>query len=174
MAMTQKSRSRLTIQDILAWADAHHAIRGRWPICNGGPVEEGVTDENWITIDAALRSGSRGLPGNSSLSCLLQERRGVVPHAQYLLTVPLILAWADAYHERTGKWPITTSGPVVGASGGTWCAIDRALRRGSCGLPGGSSLPALLFEHRGHKGGLRKRASGSARASHKIVKRKKL
>ena len=147
-------RPRLTISQILAWADAHHARTGRWPTSVTKPVE-GVPGEVWGHINIALRYGQRGLPGNSSLARLLEERRGVVPFTQIRWTIPQILAWADAHHKRTGKWPLTTSGPVVGAIRGTWCAIDRALRRGSRGLPGGSSLAALLIERRGYAGKLR-------------------
>jgi hypothetical protein len=137
--------SRLTIPQILAWVDAHHQRTGRWPNANSGPVE-GVPGEEWSKITAALQRGYRGLPGGSSLALLLAEHRGVVRVA---LTVQQILAWADAHHTRTGKWPVTTSGSVVGPTNETWCAIDRALRRGSRGLPGGSSLCTLLIKQRG-------------------------
>ena len=35
----------LTIDQILAWADAHHAAHGRWPTITSGPVpaEPGLT-----------------------------------------------------------------------------------------------------------------------------------
>jgi hypothetical protein len=67
------------------------------------------------------------------------------------LTVQLILRWADAHHKRTGRWPHTRSGPVAGATGQTWGAVNRALMRGSRGLPGGSSLALLLGEKRGRR-----------------------
>ena len=153
---------RLTVSQILAWADAHHKRTGRWPTSVSGPVED-VPGETWGKINVTLRYGHRGLPGGSSLARLLEKRRGVVPFVRIRWTIPEILAWADAYHKRTGKWPLTTSGPVVGAIRGTWCAIDRALRRGSRGLPGGSSLAALLIEHRGYEGKLRTRANGAVR-----------
>ena len=47
---------------------------------------------------------------------------------------------------------------------GTSLAIDRALRRGSRGLPGRSSLAALLTENRGYQGKVWKRVSGTASA----------
>jgi len=137
---------RLTIPQVLAWADACHAKTGRWPTLDSGPVE-GVPDEKWSNINSALQQGHRGLPGGSSIARLLAERRGVVR----ALTVGQILAWADAHHKRTGKWPKMNSGPVVGATKGTWYGIDAALRRGTRGLPGGSSLCALLIEHRGYR-----------------------
>jgi hypothetical protein len=65
------------------------------------------------------------------------------------LSVRQILAWADAHFARTGDWPRTTSGPVRGARGERWRAIDLALRQGSRGLPGGDSLGRLLHRLRG-------------------------
>ena len=67
------------------------------------------------------------------------------------LTVEQILRWADAHHARTGRWPAVASGPVAGAPGETWQAVNRALMRGSRGLPGGSSLARLLAECRGKR-----------------------
>jgi hypothetical protein len=65
------------------------------------------------------------------------------------LTVAEILRWADAHRRRTGAWPGVTSGPVAGAPGETWPALDKALRRGGRGLPGGGSLARLLRRERG-------------------------
>jgi hypothetical protein len=64
------------------------------------------------------------------------------------LTVEAILRWADAQHERTGRWPSVRTGDVVDAPGETWATLNQALVRGSRGLPGGSSLAKLLAEHR--------------------------
>ena len=64
------------------------------------------------------------------------------------LTVEQILAWADAHHARTGRWPHTKSGPVEGAPGEAWGNIDNALRLGRRGLPGGDSLARLLDRRR--------------------------
>ena len=74
------------------------------------------------------------------------------------LTVPMILRWIDAHRRRTGDWPRRTTGAVAAAPGETWGAVDAALRQGTRGLPGGSSLPQLLTEYRGarHKGGSRR------------------
>jgi hypothetical protein len=60
------------------------------------------------------------------------------------LPVENILAWATAHHRRTGEWPTDTSGPVEGAPGETWKAVNQALFQGLRGLPGGSSLYQLL------------------------------
>jgi hypothetical protein len=67
------------------------------------------------------------------------------------LTIEQILEWADAYYTTHKRWPTATSGPVVQTLVETWCAINNALRTGRRGLPGGSSLPQLLAERRGHR-----------------------
>src|SRR5947209_6006369 len=65
------------------------------------------------------------------------------------LTVARILAWADAWHRRTGTWPNETSGSIPDTVREKWQNIDKALRVGYRGLPGGSSLARLLAQHRG-------------------------
>jgi hypothetical protein len=66
----------LTVEQILAWADAHYPRTGTWPQAGSGPVAD-APGENWSAIDYALRRGYRGLPGDSSLSWLLaQNGRG--------------------------------------------------------------------------------------------------
>ena len=62
---------------------------------------------------------------------------------------PQILAWADAYHARTGQWPRSESGPVRDLLGENWRKVDSALRYGLRGLTGGSSLARLLAQRRG-------------------------
>src|SRR5262245_51549 len=74
-----------------------------------------------------------------------------VAHTAQPLTVEQILAWADAHCARTGTWPTTRDGKVLGTPGETWQAINQALVRGYRGLPGGSSLAQLLAEHRGKR-----------------------
>jgi hypothetical protein len=72
------------------------------------------------------------------------------------LTVEQILAWADAHHARTGRWPNTGSGPVASAPGEVWGNINIALAWGYRGLPRGGSLARLLARHgrgRGAAGG---------------------
>jgi hypothetical protein len=140
---------RLTITDILAWADAHQQRTGEWPTIQSGPVLPQGT-ETWCGIDHALYSGLRGLPGRSSLAQLLEDERGV-RHGKYLrpYSVAEILAWADEHYARTGEWPTKESGPVTSTPGETWRAVEVALNVGGRGLPGDSTLPRLLAEHRG-------------------------
>ena len=69
-----------------------------------------------------------------------------------ILTIELILDWADSHYERTGEWPVSRrSGPVLDAPEENWCAIDVALRVGCRGLPRGLSLPRLLDRYRGRR-----------------------
>src|ERR1700687_4723303 len=65
----------LTVPEILAWADAHHARRGAYPKYVDGSVIDGLLGLNWRKIDNALRIGLRGRPGGSSLARLLAARR---------------------------------------------------------------------------------------------------
>ena len=140
-------RPRLTIEQILEWADAHKAATGDWPKMNSGYVSG--TDETWMRVDDALRGGRRGLLHGSSLATLLAQHRdvrnlkGLSP-----LTILQILQWAHAHKAATGDWPNQFSGQVTGTSE-TWHAIQHALLAGRRGLPGGSSLAKLLAEHCG-------------------------
>ena len=139
----------LTESMILAWADLHFARHGAWPGRDAGPIES-RPGETWHNVNASLHNGRRGLPGGSSLARLLDNQRGVRNPANVpRLSTRQILAWADAHHRRTGKWPTLKSGPVADAPGETWQAIARALHAGLRGLPGGSTLARLFASHRG-------------------------
>jgi DNA-binding CsgD family transcriptional regulator len=70
------AKSKLTVAQVLAWADAHQARAGCWPSALSGPVA-GSAGETWGGLDKALREGYRGLPGKSSLSRLLRRERGL-------------------------------------------------------------------------------------------------
>jgi hypothetical protein len=138
----------LTLRQILAWADGHHARTGRWPRHLSGAVH-GAPGESWTAIDAALRQGSRGLRDGSSLARLLARRRGVRNRSDLpRLTVLQILRWAGIYHRRTGAWPDGNSGSIPGSGGETWKAVEMALYKGLRGLPGGLTLARLRRRHR--------------------------
>jgi hypothetical protein len=142
---------RYSEEQILAWADAFHDRTGRWPSSHYGPITD-AAGKTWCAVNNALVHGFRGLPGGSSLARLLIERRGIrsVGHTPPL-TIPQILAWADAHQQSTGKWPTASSGSIRDAPGETWMAVQSALRGGYRGFPGGSSLAELLVEHRGKR-----------------------
>ncbi len=69
-------RPRLTVKQILRWADAHFATTGQWPTHVSGAVLA-APDEDWNSIQSALQRGYHGLPGGSSLYQVLRKHRGV-------------------------------------------------------------------------------------------------
>jgi hypothetical protein len=140
---------RLSLVQILTWADAHHDRTDDWPRTDSGPVHDN-RNERWRNIGNALRYGLRGLAGGSSLARLLTAERGV-RNIQRLppLTEERILGWADAHHGRTGQWPSELAGDIAEAPGEVWVNVNAALRTGKRGLPGGDSLAALLARRRG-------------------------
>src|SRR5262249_6415681 len=78
------------------------------------------------------------------------ERRGVRNRMNPpRLDVETILAWADAYHARTGRWPKAKSGPIPEAPGETWMRVSTATVEGLRGLGRGPTLAQLLAERRG-------------------------
>src|SRR6266852_3063717 len=64
-------------------------------------------------------------------------------------TIDQILAWADTYHAKAGRWPTAKSGRILDSLGEKWIHVDTALRKGHRGLPGGSSMARFLAERRG-------------------------
>jgi hypothetical protein len=139
---------RLTVEQILAWADAHHAATGLWPKQHTGPIPQ-APGETWSKVAGALSSGSRGFPGGTTLKRFLMEHRGSQVEARIpRLSLAGILCWADAYLETHGVWPTAQSGPIDQVPGLTWNTVDLLLRRGGHGLLGGSSLGRLLADER--------------------------
>ena len=139
----------LSIPQILAWADAYHAAAtGKWPNPLAGPIPE-APGESWRKVQAALFHGYRGLPMGSSLAQMLAASSGHRnSHRPPDLTLAQVLAWADAFHARTGRWPKPGSGSIPGAPGERWHAVEAALKAGKRGFNGGSGLTKLLAEHR--------------------------
>jgi hypothetical protein len=147
-----RRRPPVTEKQILFWADAFYTRTGRWPVPMSGPIPESRGDTWWV-INSALEKGTRALPGGSTLAELLLTHRGPGTRDRKKVYPPLeisqILAWADAHQARTGKRPCENSGRIPEAPGTTWHAVHVALRQGTRGLPGGSSVALLLAEHRG-------------------------
>jgi hypothetical protein len=140
----------LGLDQILRWAEQHHSRTGAWPGPKTPGIIPGSDGEKWKNVDEALRSGWRGLSAGSSLVRLLAERCGArYRNVRPPLTIEQILAWADAYHKRVGRWPMAMSGPIREANGETWSAVAHALRGGYRGFPGGLSLAVLLADRRG-------------------------
>jgi len=59
------------------------------------------------------------------------------------LKLDQLAGWIRSHRRRTGAWPNRDSGPIAGTGGLKWSLIDAALKHGSRGLPGGSSLAKL-------------------------------
>jgi len=76
------------------------------------------------------------------------------------LTEEEVLAWADAFFQRTGDWPKPLSGPIQETPGETWLLVAAALALGVRGFPTGGSVPRLLEEHRGRYNQFRKCSPG--------------
>ena len=141
-------QSKLSVARILAWADAYRRRAGAWPHSRSGPIPE-APGENWAAIDQALKLGYRGLPGGTTLLRFLAQHRGVPhPKDRPKLTEAQIVAWADAFHARHGRWPRLHDGAINEAPEENWMAMENALRLGLRGLPGGSSLHKLIRAHR--------------------------
>ena len=140
---------RLRVEEVLAWADAHHARHGTWPTVESGGIPE--SGGSWKAINECLRGGLRGLPGGTTLARFLEEHRGVsVGKGPPRLSEEQVLAWADAHFAAHGKWPEVQSGPVPGTEE-VWANIHEALRSGHRGLSPGQSLAQLLAERRGKR-----------------------
>jgi hypothetical protein len=143
MIIMPRRRPLLSVEQILAWADAHKKRLGYWPHCGSGPIHD-APGETWTAINSALTYGNRGLPGGCTLTRLLKEQRGKIGGRKPVLTPELILSWAEKHRRRTGRWPTAASGAVQEAPGENWRALDSSLRAGNRGLKGGDSLARLL------------------------------
>lgn len=142
----------LSVDQVLAWADAFHERTGEWPRQKHWP--EVIPDsggETWGKVIQDISRGLRGFPGTGTLFDLLAEHRGVrnVGHLPPL-TEGRILAWADAHQAAHGEWPTCRclQQGIPDTGGERWFNVDQALRKGLRGLAGGSSLPKLLAKHR--------------------------
>ena len=70
-----KALPKLTLKQVLVWAEAHRKETGAWPKRTSGAVL-GAPSESWLRLDGSLSKGRRGLPGGSSLAKLLRQERG--------------------------------------------------------------------------------------------------
>lgn len=118
---------------------------GNLPHSHNKDFVPNLLNYNWVTIDAALKFGRYGLPGNSSLAILLNTHFS----EQKALTEENIVKSMVIYHEQTGKWPTSiTSGKAPGLGDHTWGSLNSSLKRGSHGLSvSGSSIPKLLNKY---------------------------
>ena len=161
MQLVKRLRPRnlppLSEEQIFRWAKAHFSRTGKWPHNKLDKLKD-APGETWIAIDIALVRGTRGLAGESSLAQLLDQRgEKQNPQRRLPLTVKQVLALADKFHKAHGYWPYKDSGPIEDLPGQSWMTIEKALNRGTRGLPSGRTLAGLLNEHRGIFDGRRRR-----------------
>jgi hypothetical protein len=118
--MRTNRKRRLQLEDILAWATRHRESTGQWPTRASGEIP-GTFGVSWFAVDAALRNGTRGLPGGSSLAQLLAAKFGA-RNVQRLppLTEPQILLGPMRFTSEAGTGPpcIRASSPTRAAKNG--------------------------------------------------------
>jgi len=61
--MARRKGKPLTVEQVLARADAHFVRTGEWPRQYSRPVT-GASGETWVSLNRALALGNRELPGN--------------------------------------------------------------------------------------------------------------
>jgi hypothetical protein len=137
----------LSVDRVLAWADAFFERAGVWPDWQSGPIDE-APGENWFTVATALALGRRGLPRGGSLYDFLEEHRGTINRAEPNFSASQILAWAVDWQTRTGRRPRRNSGEIPNSGGVSWSIVDDAFKRWRGILPGRSSLARFLRSNR--------------------------
>src|SRR5262249_2785152 len=140
VSMGRLPKKPYRVAELLAWAQAYRQRTGYWPRIKSGSIPE-APGETWKKVHEALYTGMGGLPGGSSMHRLLAEHLGAPDNRKDRprLAVSQILAWADAWHARKGTWPVVSSGPIPEARGLAWSAVEKYLRQGRRGLPGGDT-----------------------------------
>ena len=137
---------KLTLEDILVWADEHYQRTGRWPTRTSGIVQA-APGERWSAVETALVKGIRGLSGDITLTRLLIQYRGIKDVRNLPpYNIEEITGWLRKYAARHGKYPSSKAGTIEDAPEGTWDTLEKALILGNRGLPGGSSLSKLKRE----------------------------
>ena len=134
-------------------ADAWHDRNGAWPKSHDTePIPGAVSGETWRKFDSCAPRRPRWPTGRLfSRSSPRRAGRSANKGDLARLSETQLLAWADAFHARQGRWPAATPDRIPEAPAETWAAIDSALRSGCRGLPGGSSLLRFLAARRGAK-----------------------
>ena len=144
-----KFNDPISTETISEWMRSHASRHGKYPSCHTGTVED-APEENWGSLQTALSAGYRGLPGGSTLAklkqCLIQEGKLLSLGERAPYSLETITAWINAYTIHHGTHPTASSGIIVEAPEENWKKVDNALRMGSRGLPGGSSLAKLKQE----------------------------
>ena len=131
------ARGQLTEEDILAAARESWQRHGKIPTINSQEEVPGHPGDTWLTIYKAGVRGERGLPKGRTLARILQPLRNLDENE--------ILRAAQEFKQIHGHLPLATSSePVPGRPGDTWCAINMAGYTGGRGLAEGRTLAKIL------------------------------
>ena len=143
-----KKKQPLDIELIKHAAIAHHAKTGEWPKQHSGEIfDDPLQGNTWRAVYLAIQRRSRGL-GQANLP---DEVKGLASLLEWQgltvslfsetrnLTVDDITALAKAHHQRTGKWPVQSSGEILDGplKCDKWGNIDAAIKRRQRGLDQG-------------------------------------
>lgn len=71
------SQDKLTIEEIKEWVNIWCRYYGAYPTCSSSNLDwvPGLPKERWSAIDYALKNGTRGLPGGTTLARVVQQVR---------------------------------------------------------------------------------------------------
>jgi superfamily II DNA or RNA helicase len=126
--------SPLTEAQILVWCDEFFEQYEKYPAVQSNSLES-MGENTFASINQALQSGNRGLPGGSSLPDLLRRERGRRDwKAAPRLTHKTIINKMVRFFELNQRWPVATDKEVPGDDQETWSAINAALVSGQRGL----------------------------------------
>ena len=141
LGLAPKARESLSVERVREAIAGHQATHGKYPTADSG-LDEGLGC-TYGTLNNMLKLGQRGLPGGSSLSREVAAVRAAAGEPVAARTSPLtverVRRLIRVYHAKHGRIPNQASGPVE-TLGITFQGLDHALRKGTRGLPGGSSL----------------------------------
>lgn len=134
----------LTVQQVLNWCDLYHERNGKYPGQYAKAIPE-MNGDSFANINAALNTGTRGLPKKRGLAELLAQERGYIHNLNKPeLTIERVVQELIAYYFANGeKFPTASNQELAGSLGCKWSAINAALHRGGRGLPAGLSLSKL-------------------------------
>lgn len=122
---------------ILEWCDKYFVKYDEWPQVKHKRKVAGQ-DASWASIDAALRSGGRGLAKGKSLAKLLFEKREVETQGnQSRIEILKVTEWIRVFESSNKRYPsIEEDGDErIDGTKLTWRQLINAVKSGSRGLP---------------------------------------
>ncbi len=145
----QEYGPRLTEESILDLIKKYIAKYDRKPNCKTGLVE-GHENLTWSALNRRLEIGDKTLPGGSSLAKLIEKELGIRDSNRPPALIPLELVkdWVRQYLKKYGKRPLVSNSIKIEFANGlhkgiSWGSVNRALLRGGCSLPKGTTLADL-------------------------------